>query len=58
MVLDAWQMGCGDHHPLHLVPRLRMNRAMPLLPLCACTASYGQSFAFNPLAYTDACQAF
>ena len=24
-----------------------MSRAMPLLPLCACTASYGHSFAFK-----------
>jgi hypothetical protein len=24
-----------------------MSRAMPLLPLCARTASYGHSFAFN-----------
>jgi hypothetical protein len=47
MVLDTQQMGCGVHRPLHLVSSLRTKRAMPPLPLRACTACYGQSFAFN-----------
>ena len=36
--------GRGFDHPLHVAPRLRMSRAMPVLPFCAFMGCCGVTF--------------
>jgi hypothetical protein len=38
---------CGKRTDSCLALRLRMLRAIPLLPLCACMECYGETFTFT-----------